>query len=145
LVAGCRAFLYCKSGSLQLPGGTNMPDAALLWGGDLSFTPAWDIALVTGTVLGQQRVLRRLLTNPGDYIWHLNYGAGLAQFVGTTVNVAAIRSTIRSQIFMESAVARLPEPAINVQSSPNGSVYVYIRYVDSTAGTTQVLSFSVSS
>jgi phage baseplate assembly protein W len=121
-----------------------MLDAALLWGGDLSAGLTGDIALASGTVLGQERVLRRLLTNPGDYIWHLQYGAGLAQFIGEVCNVAAIRSTIRSQIFMESAVARLPEPEIDVQNAQNGSVYVYIRYVDSTNGATQVLSFSVS-
>jgi phage baseplate assembly protein W len=121
-----------------------MQDAALLWGGDLSAGPTGDIALAAGSALGQQRVLRRLLTNPGDYIWQLQYGAGLAQFIGNVCNVAAIRSTIRSQIFRESAVARVPEPVIDVQDAQNGSVYVYIRYVDSVNGTTQVLSFAVS-
>jgi len=116
----------------------------LLWGGDLSAGPTGDLALATGTALGQQRVLRRLLTNPGDYIWQLQYGAGLAQFVGAPCNIAAIKAAIRSQIFMESAVARLPEPLIDVQSAQDGSVYVYIRYVDATDSTTQVLSFSVS-
>lgn len=121
-----------------------MEDAALLWGGDLSVGPTGDIALISGAVLGQQRVLRRLLTNPGDYIWHLQYGAGLAQFVGATINVPAIRAAIRSQIFMELSVARLPEPVIDVQSQLDGSVYAYLRYVDSANGSTQVLSFSVS-
>lgn len=121
-----------------------MQDATLLWGGDLSAGPTGDLALATGTALGQQRVLRRLLTNPGDYIWQLQYGAGLAQFVGAPCNIAAIKAAIRSQIFMESAVARLPEPLIDVQSAQDGSVYVYIRYVDATDSTTQVLSFSVS-
>jgi len=121
-----------------------MQDAALLWGGDLSATLTGDLALVGGTTLGQQRVLRRLLTNPGDYIWHLQYGAGLAQYVGKPCNVAAINATVRSQIFMEASVARLPEPVIDVQNDQNGSVYVYIRYVDSGTGATQVLAFSVS-
>jgi hypothetical protein len=121
-----------------------MQDAALLWGGDLSADLTGDLLLVGSTTLGQQRVLRRLLTNPGDYIWHLQYGAGLAQFVGAPCNVAAINATIRSQIFMESSVSRLPEPVIDVQNDQNGSVYVYIRYVDSGTGATQVLAFSVS-
>jgi hypothetical protein len=121
-----------------------MQDAALLWGGDLSLTLTGDIALAGGTTLGQQRVLRRLLTNPGDYLWHLTYGAGLAQFVGTPCDVAGINATIRSQIFMESSVARLPEPVIDVQNVQDGSVYVYIRYVDSETSATQVLAFSVS-
>jgi phage baseplate assembly protein W len=122
-----------------------MQDLALLWGQDLLPGNSGDLALASGTALGQQRVLRRLLTNPGDYIWHPEYGAGLAQFVGMPCNVAVIRAKIRSQIFMEAAVSRLPEPVIDVRSVPDGSVYVGIRYVDSTAGTTQVLTFSVSS
>ncbi len=69
----------------------------------------------------------------------------MPQFVGRTTNVAAIKSVIRSQIFMESAVARLPEPEVDVQDAQNGSVYVYIRYRDSTTGGTQVLSFAVNS
>ena len=120
-----------------------MQDAALLWGQDLGASSIGDIALASGTALGQQRVLRRLLTNPGDYIWNPAYGAGLAQFVGMPCNVAAIRATIRSQIFMEASVARLPEPVIDVSSASDGSVYVQIRYVDSASSSTQVLSFSV--
>jgi phage baseplate assembly protein W len=121
-----------------------MQDASLLWDDDLLASSTGDIALASGTVLGQQRVLRRLLTNPGDYIWELQYGAGLAQFVGTPVDVLAVRAAIRSQIFKEAAVSRVPEPLIDVQSAPDGSVIVQIRYVDSSAGTTQLLSFQVT-
>jgi phage baseplate assembly protein W len=121
-----------------------LQDAALTWGGDLSPSPNGDIALSNGTTLGQQRVLRRLLTNPGDYIWHPDYGAGLARFVGRPCDMAAIKSRIRSQIFMESSVARLPEPVIELQSQADGSVFASIRYVDATSSVTQVLSFSVS-
>jgi len=120
-----------------------MQDASVVWGGDLSASSTGDVALAADTALGQQRVLRRLLTNPGDYIWQLDYGAGLARFVGMPVDVLAIRAAIRSQIFKEAAVSRTPEPLIDVQSSADGSVIVQIRYVDSTAGTTQVLSFQV--
>ncbi len=121
-----------------------MQDAGLQWGGDLVASPSGDIELAASTLLGQQRVLRRLLTNPGDYLWHLQYGAGLGQFVGAPINADGVKATIRSQIFMEQAVARLPEPVIDVQATPDGSLYVAIRYVDSTSGTTQVLAFSVS-
>jgi phage baseplate assembly protein W len=120
-----------------------MQDASLVWGSDLFASSTGDIALAAETALGQQRVLRRLLTNPGDYIWQLDYGAGLARFVGTPVDVLAIRAAIRSQIFKEAIVSRTPEPLIDVQSFADGSVIVQIRYVDSTAGTTQVLSFQV--
>ena len=121
-----------------------MQDAALLWGQDLSSSNTGDVCLASGTALGQQRVLRRLLTNPGDYIWQPDYGAGLAQFVGSPSDVQAIRARIRSQIFMEASVARLPEPVIEVQATMDASVYVQLRYVDSALGSTEILSFSMS-
>lgn len=120
-----------------------MQDVSELWGGDLSVGPTGDIALADGTALGQQRVLRRLLTNPGDYIWQPDYGAGLGQFVGLPANTAQIRAVVRGQIFKEAAVARTPEPVIDVQAGQDGSVYVDIRYVDAATGGTQTLSFTV--
>jgi phage baseplate assembly protein W len=118
-------------------------DATLLWNTDLSASPVGDIALAGGTALGQQRVLRRLLTNPGDYIWQPTYGAGLGALVGTALDVNAIQALIRSQIFQESCVARLPEPSIEVVSPDGSTVYAHIRYVDATTGQTQLLTFSV--
>ena len=111
-------------------------------------SPTGDIAVVSGSMLGQQRVLRRLMTNPGDYIWQTDYGAGLAAFIGQPANAAQIRAVIRSQIFKEAAVARTPEPEVDVEFDPAndaGTVYVQIRYVDARSRETQVLSFSVNS
>lgn len=124
-----------------------MPDASHKWGSDLVIGATGDIATATGSMLGQQRVLRRLLTNPGDYIWQLDYGAGLARFIGQPTNPLQIKAVIRSQIFKEATVARQPEPLIDVQVAPggaSGTVYVYIRYVDAQSSQTQVISFSVS-
>lgn len=120
-----------------------MPDLSHFYGSDLTVGPSGDLASVDGTQLGQQRVLRRLLTNPGDYLWNPGYGAGLAQFVGQPANVARIRSVIRSQIFQESVVARTPEPAIDVQADVSGAVTVQIRYADTATGETQALTFTV--
>ena len=120
-----------------------MPELAHLWGADLAIGPTGDLALVSATIEGQQRVLRRLLTNPGDYIWQLDYGAGLAQFIGRPGGESAIRAAIRGQIFKEPAVARTPEPLIDVQFANTGAVYVQIRYADATTGSTQILSFSL--
>lgn len=120
-----------------------MPDIWHQFGSDLLASPAGDLATVDGTLLGQQRVLRRLLTNPGDYIWQLDYGAGLAQFIGQPVDVARIQGVIRSQIFLESAVARSPEPQITVQAVATGEVFVTVLYTDAPSGQPQVLSFSV--
>ena len=120
-----------------------MSDVFQQYGGDLAVAPSGDLATVAGTLLGQQRVLRRLLTNPGDYLWNPSYGAGLAQFVGQPANAARIRSVIRSQIFQEAAVARQPEPTIDVQVDPTGAVTAQVLYADSQTGQTMVLSFTV--
>lgn len=124
-----------------------MTDVFHQWGSDLALGPTGDLITASGTTLGQQRLLRRLLTNPGDYIWQLDYGAGLGQFVGTPASPLHIRAVVRSQVFKEAAVARSPEPSIQVDLLPAGgdaSVYVHLRYADSQSGQTQPLSFSVS-
>ena len=118
-----------------------MPDLSHLWGNDLALSPTGDLAMADAPGLTQQRVLRRLLTNPGDYIWALGYGAGLANFVGQPGAAAAIRAAIRGQVFKEAAVARTPEPVIDLQPDPGGSLYVHIRYADAETGATQTLAF----
>jgi phage baseplate assembly protein W len=120
-----------------------MTDVAQQYGADLTLAPGGDLAVADGTLLGQQRVLRRLLTNPGDYLWNPSYGAGLGQFVGQPASQARIASVIRSQIFQEAAVARSPEPVIDVAVQTSGVVTVGISYADATTGATQMLSFTV--
>lgn len=116
------------------------------WGSDLMFGPTGDLAVSSGTVRGQQRVLRRLLTNPGEYIWQLDYGAALAQFVGDPVSPAQVQAVIRSQIFKEAVVSANPEPQIDVLPVTGGSsVPVTISYADSDTGESQVLTFSIES
>ena len=120
-----------------------MPDLSHAFGEDLAVGPTGDLALVSGAERGRQRVLRRLLTNPGDYIFQPAYGAGLARFVGRPVSAAQIRAVVRSQIFKERAVARSPEPDIAVDAGADGRVFVAIRYADAQSGETQLLSFPV--
>lgn len=122
-----------------------MSDISHLWANDLAIGPTGDIALASGDGLTQQRVLRRLLTSIGDYIWQLTYGAGLPGMVGQPENSAAIKAIIRSQIFNEPSVATTPEPTITVTADQSGSTYVSILYVDAQSGATQVLSFPLGS
>lgn len=120
-----------------------MADLSHQFGSDLMLGPTGDLALADGAALSQLRVLRRLLTNQGDYIWQLRYGAGLAQFVGQPAGAARIAGAIRAQMLRERAVARTPEPAVDVQTGSTGEVYVTVRYADAVEGTTQVLSFQL--
>jgi phage baseplate assembly protein W len=120
-----------------------MADLALQYGGDLSVGPTGDLALADGTGLTQQRVLRRLLTNPGNYIWQLNYGAGLGQFVGQPGAPAAISAVARAQVLLEAAVAPAPAPVVSTASEDDGTVTATLSYADAASGQASVLTFSV--
>lgn len=120
-----------------------MSDLSHVIGGDLLVAPSGDLAAATGSVLGQQRVLRRLLTNAGDYIWQLDYGAGLPAMIGTPADAAAIMGIVRQQIFLESAVARLPAPAISVEAE-GSIVSLSITYSDANDATARTVGATLS-
>ena len=52
-----------------------------------------------------------------------------------------IRAVVLSQIFREAAVARSPEPAVEVRDEGDGRVFVSIRYADADTGEAQVIGF----
>jgi hypothetical protein len=120
-----------------------MVDLALQYGGDLSVGPTGDLALADGPVLTQQRVLRRLLTNPGDYIWQVSYGAGLGQFVGQPGAPAAIAGVTRAQLLQEAGVAPSPPPVVTSTVGNDGTVTTALVYTDAATGQASTLSFSV--
>lgn len=120
-----------------------MPDAGLGWGGDLVASPAGDVQLVEGAALGQERVLRRLLTNMRDYSWQPAYGGGLGQFVGAVANGRSIEGAVRAQLYAEAAVAHRPQPAVATAALPDGSVFVDIAYTDAPTQQTQILTFTL--
>jgi phage baseplate assembly protein W len=112
-------------------------------GGDLSTSPVGDLMPVSDIERGRQRILRRLMTNPGDYIQHPDYGAGLGQKVGDIVNVGEWTALIRGQMLLEDSVASSPAPQISVQSITNGAT-VYIAYTDAPSGQAVTLGFDVT-
>lgn len=120
-----------------------MDDLFHYFGSDLSVSPTGDLQPVSDTVKGQQRVLRRLLTNPGDYIWEPDYGAGVPQWIGRTLDIPKITALIRGQMLLEEAVAKIPEPQITVQEIANG-LSVSISYTDAPSNTPQTLQFDVT-
>lgn len=120
-----------------------MPDLDHLWGEDLNVSASGDISVVDGDDLTIERILRRLMTVAGDYIWNLNYGAGVPQRVGQTLDTAAIEALIRSQMALESTVARNPAPMITVYEILNG-MSVYILFYSSSTGEQKTLSFDVN-
>lgn len=120
-----------------------MADLALQFGGDLEISQTGDLAVVESSLLVQQRVMRRLLTNPGEYIWQINYGAGLGQFVGQTGNPNLVSGLIRKQLQLESRVAKDPAPSITTSITDGKTLTVSIGYVESETNEISQLSFSI--
>ncbi len=54
-----------------------MADLNSPWGGDLQISATGDLALIDGLGRSEQRIIRRLFTNLGAYIWHPEYGASI--------------------------------------------------------------------
>lgn len=107
---------------------TALCDVGHFWGSDLLLSPTGDLARVTRADRSRQRVLRRLLTNPGDYIFHPTYGAGLPQRVGTIIDADEITALIQAQMRLEPSVAQTPAPVVKVAAIPNG-ITVNVQYV----------------
>jgi hypothetical protein len=102
------------------------------WGGDLAIGSGGDLAIAADTTAINQRICRRLLTNPGDYIWNVAYGGGLAQFVGLPANRVDIEAVIMNQLLLETAIPSTPVPQVTttVIDPAIGKVGVDIIYAD---------------
>ena len=112
-------------------------------GGDITVSPTGDLGLASADLRTQQRIVRRLVTNPGDYIFHTDYGAGLPQKIGETLDVPALRGLIRSQILQEAGVAQSPEPQVDV-AAITGGASVRILYSSAITREPVSLQFNVS-
>jgi hypothetical protein len=122
----------------------NVLDGVSHWfGSDLTLSPTGDIARVNRTDRSKQRVFRRLMTNPGEYVFHPNYGAGVPAQVGGIIDLAKIKALIRGQMLLEASVSQNPEPDVSVQLIANG-VAVSIRYTALPDKQPVALSFDVS-
>lgn len=119
-----------------------MPDLYHYIGSDLVVASVGDILTASGAEKTKQRILRRLLTNPGDYIWHPTYGAGLPSFIGKNIDVKKIKALIRSQILLESTVAKQPEPVIIISPILNG-IICNITFTYAIDNSLQSLSFNL--
>jgi hypothetical protein len=116
------------------------------FGSDILTSVNGDLQSVDVLTLSNQRILRRLLTNPGAYIWHLDYGAGLPAYIGQTLSNSKIQEIIgiiRNQIFLETSVSQIPAPIITITPITDG-IYCSIQYTEATTQTLQLLTFNVS-
>ncbi len=131
-----------------------MFDINHFYGNDIGVSPTGDLGSVSGLEKSQQRILRRLLTNPmetapdgavlpPDYIWHPEYGAGLGRFIGRAGSRLEAVGRIRSQMMLESSVAKFPAPDIRVDILSDG-LAVNIAYTFTDTGQRTTLSFNIN-
>jgi hypothetical protein len=121
-----------------------MLDIAHEWAGDLGVSPSGDLALAADDDAVKQRVYRRLLTNPRDYIWNLEYGGGLSAFIGKPIDPARIEAIVRDQLGQESSVAQSPSPQVGTRLTDAANGYVVTDVTYTTAASNTTLSLSVS-
>lgn len=109
-------------------------DLAHTWGQDIEIDSSGDLRLVRSSDLTRERVIRRLLTSPGDYIWSLSYGAGLSRIIGTPVDTRAVEAMIRLQMRSEQSVQTSPPPVVKKAGDTrqnSDTLALSIQYVES--------------
>lgn len=106
------------------------------WGNDLSTSHTGDLALASGVIKGQQRVIRRLMTNPLDYISSPTYGAGAGRFVGMPAMPERMQALFQQQMSIEQSVSQTTPPIVNITADNMGDVYADIQYVDAESSLT---------
>jgi len=118
------------------------------WGLDTQFTASGDDATATAIVEINQRIVRELLTAPGEYVWQPGYGAGLGSYVGQALSAekfAEIQAVIRSVVVKQPDVQKLPPPAMTFQNDANGLLAVEIMYTYAPTGQPVTVSIPLTS
>lgn len=113
------------------------------YGDDVQLSSKNDLNPVISSDKTTQRIIRRLMTNPGAYVWHLDYGAGILEHVGDTMaNLGIIEGLCVAQVQLEHGVASQPPPAVAFEM--NGDMLtVKVEYTDQDTNSRQFLSFTV--
>ena len=122
-------------------------DMDLPWRGDLGLGPSGDLVVVTSSELTQQKILRRLLTAPGEYLWSLNYGAGLGQLVGKPIDIRAVEAVVRFQLKHEGSVASSPAPQVRTVAQEvkgNNDYVISITYSEDQSDTEKHLTMDLA-
>ncbi len=117
-----------------------MADASHYFGGDLSIAPTGDLATVSDAVEVQQRIVRRLATNLGGYIWQLTYGAGLPAMIGDPASLSQIQGIVTQQMALEAGVDQTQPITVTGTTDNLGTLGITISYTDASSGQGMVLT-----
>jgi hypothetical protein len=115
----------------------DLQEVAHWWGSDITATAIGDIAVVGVGQSGQltksrQRVIRRLMTNPGQYL------------IGAAFDQVGEQAQIAGQMQLEPSVAPQPAPQVSISQAGVGGITASISYVTAPEPVPAVLSFTVS-
>lgn len=105
-----------------------LEDLNHVWGEDIALSPTGDLGRSSGKVRSEQRVLRRLMTVAGEYLWQPEYGGSIPARIGRTLNLPEIRAAITGQMRLEPSVAQSPPPVVVVRTI-SGGVAAAVQYV----------------
>lgn len=126
-----------------MPDLQDVADVAHWWGQDLQLSPTGDLAAVIQADRSRQRVLRRLMTNAGDYLFEPTYGAGVPGYIGANENDAKIKANISGQMQLEQSVSQSPAPQVSISQIANG-VSADINYIVAPEQVPASLSFTAT-
>lgn len=123
-----------------------MQDINQWWSSDI-VSESGGISLSDSVTTTQQRIIRRVLTNPvsvegpPDYIWNPTYGCGAKRYVGAPQNkLIELKNIIVNQLSFEDGVSQSPLPEVILNTS-SSLLTITIKYVDISTGLPQTLSF----
>lgn len=123
-----------------------MFDISWQYGEDIQTTIQGDFQPVGGIAQTNQRVAKRLLTNPGAVLHHPDYGVGLPKWIGSALSEQRYRSLeadIRQALGLEASVAKTPRPTINFQLSTDQSLIgISITYYNVVEQKTAIIEFT---
>ncbi len=118
-----------------------MADLNSPWGGDLQISATGDLALIDGLGRSEQRIIRRLFTNLGAYIWHPEYGASIPDRIGTNIDTNLFQAVVYSQIMLEDSVSPATPPTVTVTAQSPDTVTCLIVYTAASDGLQKTLTF----
>ena len=115
-------------------------------GDDIQLDSTNDLQLVFDTNETNQRIMRRLFTNKGTYIWNAAFGASIPWKLGETLSVEAYRDVINqvtAAVLEDDEVAKDPPPEISIKTTTNGLI-CYIRYYNLSSEEHDTITFKVT-
>lgn len=115
-------------------------------GDDILLDKSNDLAFVFDTDETNQRIMRRLFTNKGTYIWNAKWGASIPWRVGDTLSAEVYReivNEIRAAVLEDGNVAKDPLPEITIEQSSNGLI-CYIRYYNLSEDEHDIISLRIT-